>query len=386
MRSAIYPKTEGVHGVTWTIAKGVKVRTSVNGTYEIDVNERGNRTRRRVDGLEKALEAAETFALRLGLELKADVRGSGDALTFGDASGDWFKIHEKSWRKSTRERYRGLLDRYILPALGEKSVDADHSEWRRVVKLFLADQLGECSPKSVELMHVVIHGVFAEMMDNGRLRDNPAKGLLKSVLPPKNRRNIKKPDPFSKEDLTAFLATARRVLPDDRAMCVEVMAKTGMRLGEALAMHVDRLDVRNCQYDVREAIHKGEIVPPKSGNARLVDLSPALVPRLQSYIARRNEEAMSTGTRVEYLFQGLNERHLDGAMKRVCKAAGLRVRPPHQLRHTYAVLMLMDHTGPGYVCRQLGHSSISITCDVYGRWIPGEGRKDFEKVLNVFDA
>jgi integrase len=36
---------------------------------------------------------------------------------------------------------------------------------------------------------------------------------------------------------------------------------------------------------------------------------------------------------------------------------------------------------PAYVQRQLGHSSIAITVDIYGHWIPGEGRAGLEAPL-----
>ena len=53
----------------------------------------------------------------------------------------------------------------------------------------------------------------------------------------------------------------------------------------------------------------------------------------------------------------------------------------HDLRHTYATLLLMAHQSPGYVQQQLGHSSISITMDIYCHWIPGEGRCGLEDAL-----
>ena len=60
---------------------------------------------------------------------------------------------------------------------------------------------------------------------------------------------------------------------------------------------------------------------------------------------------------------------------------GLRVRNPHDLRHTYATILLMAHQSPAYVQKQLGHSSISITVDTYGHWISGEGRRGLENAL-----
>lgn len=59
----------------------------------------------------------------------------------------------------------------------------------------------------------------------------------------------------------------------------------------------------------------------------------------------------------------------------------LNRRNPHDLRHTYAAIMLMAHLSPDYVQKQLKHSSISITVDTLGHWIPGEGRKGLEEVL-----
>ena len=61
--------------------------------------------------------------------------------------------------------------------------------------------------------------------------------------------------------------------------------------------------------------------------------------------------------------------------------AGLRVRNPHDLRHTYATILLMAHQSPAYVQKQLGHSSIKTTVDIYGYWISGEGRGGLEEAL-----
>jgi len=76
-----------------------------------------------------------------------------------------------------------------------------------------------------------------------------------------------------------------------------------------------------------------------------------------------------------------SQRKIQTLMKRVCKAANLRIRNPHDLRHTYASILLMAHESPGYVQKQLGHSSISVTMDIYCHWIPGQGRKNLETAL-----
>ena len=42
---------------------------------------------------------------------------------------------------------------------------------------------------------------------------------------------------------------------------------------------------------------------------------------------------------------------------------------PHCMRHTYATLLLSDGVSPVYVQQQLGHASIGVTVDRYGKWI-----------------
>src|SRR5262249_11139703 len=43
---------------------------------------------------------------------------------------------------------------------------------------------------------------------------------------------------------------------------------------------------------------------------------------------------------------------------------------PHSLRHTFASLLLQQGESPVYAQRQLGHASIKLTVDTYGRWLP----------------
>ena len=56
---------------------------------------------------------------------------------------------------------------------------------------------------------------------------------------------------------------------------------------------------------------------------------------------------------------------------RAVKNAGLPSHfHPHCLRHTFASLLLQQGESPVYVQRQLGHSSIKLTVDTYGKWLP----------------
>lgn len=188
------------------------------------------------------------------------------------------------------------------------------------------------------------------------------------------------PDPLSQADLDLLLDAAAKHLPDNICLVLRTIAYSGMRLGECLAMHRDHLDIANCQYMVRESVRHRRFGEPKTGE-RLIDLPDFLVKELADFVRQLRKQGLMVGRDVRYIFEGLTQRAVQGAMKRACLAAKLRARSPHDLRHTYATLLLMAHYSPAYVQKQLGHHSITMTVDIYGHWIPGEGKKDLATTL-----
>jgi hypothetical protein len=68
---------------------------------------------------------------------------------------------------------------------------------------------------------------------------------------------------------------------------------------------------------------------------------------------------------------------------RLLSVAGLRSLKLHALRHTYASLLLQDGESLAYVKEQMGHSSIQVTVDVYGHFIPGKNRGAVERLASA---
>jgi len=58
----------------------------------------------------------------------------------------------------------------------------------------------------------------------------------------------------------------------------------------------------------------------------------------------------------------------------ILRKAGLREIRVHDVRHTYASLLLSDGASLVYVKEQMGHSSIQMTVDIYGHLIPSSNR------------
>ncbi len=371
-----YPKKEGKHGPIFQIADCLFVTLTEYGSWQVILRRGAERKKKSFGKTEEdrqqAIKAAELLAARLGLNLDRQMDR-----TFGMVAEEWYSLNAGRWRPGTKERYACIVRDHLRPLEKLPLEKVDKAQ----VKRLLADLLQIRAPKTVEVTHAVISGIFTEANELGYTEVNPAHGLLKRILPSKKKRVRSEPDPFNRQDLREFLEAAWAKLPEPFPLILEVMAMSGMRLGEALAMRGDNLDSRNCQYNVTETTRAGRFGPPKSGK-RLIDLDEALVDKLEVHIKKMRKEGMAEGKLPgRYFFPGITQRMIQRAMQRACRVARLRVRNPHDLRHTYATLLLMDHYSPAYVQKQLGHSSISITVDIYGHWIPGEGKKDLTKTL-----
>jgi len=128
---------------------------------------------------------------------------------------------------------------------------------------------------------------------------------------------------------------------------------------------------------------------PKNASRRTVDLLQRAAEALRSHRKRQMEErlragsnwqdyglviASSKGTPLDA--QNIVNRHY----KRLLKRTSLSSIRWHDLRHTYATLLLSRGTHPTYVQKALGHASVQLTLDRYSHWMPSMGRDTAEGI------
>ena len=75
---------------------------------------------------------------------------------------------------------------------------------------------------------------------------------------------------------------------------------------------------------------------------------------------------------------GDNLRHR--VFYKVLEKAQLRRVRFHDLRHTFASLLIAQGESLAYVRDQLGHASIQLTVDTYGHLIPGANRQAVDRL------
>lgn len=134
------------------------------------------------------------------------------------------------------------------------------------------------------------------------------------------------------------------------------------------------------------------ITTPKSGRARRVDLSSELAAVLGRIVTRRKARALAEGrpapVPTDWIFtneQG-NAVDPDNFRKRVwpklLEKAGLRAIRIHDLRHTFASLLIGQGESLAYVREQMGHHSIALTVDTYGHLVPGGNRAAVDRLAS----
>ena len=394
-----YTPKEGKYGSIYHISQGVQVRSDARGKWTIFIERGGERRNKTIgagrEGLVKAIKAAEVMSKQLASSDRSTKAISTETAPITPAfkaySEAWLEDNMGRWDSFTYQRYEGILRLHIWPY--DEFKGRIDEVTRKVVKKRLQALTKTHSPATVELAHCVLHGIFEEAVDDEDMgtEANPATRLLKKILPPKNKRNVNEAAPFDLEERDRFLEYADKTLTWAERLILKVMVYGGLRLGEALAMRLRHFDPVKMMYHVSESFKQHRFGLPKKGKKRLVDLPEFLVEELNKYIVHLKKMGLKAGNGggVDLLFLDpmengywpYSQRKVQGLMKRVCKGAKLSIRNPHDLRHTYASILLMSHQSPAYVQNQLGHSSITITVDIYGHWMPGQGRQGLEEAL-----
>jgi integrase len=140
------------------------------------------------------------------------------------------------------------------------------------------------------------------------------------------------------------------------------------------------------------------VTSTKSKRVRRVDLSDELLEalkhhrrtQLEEWLKRKKkdkedttaagEQATANDAPPEWVFANQHGSWFDAAnlrereFARCLEKAGLHGRRLHDLRHTYASILLTNGAPISYVSEQMGHRSIELTVKRYGHPIPGKNR------------
>jgi integrase len=220
---------------------------------------------------------------------------------------------------------------------------------------------------TVCLVRDVISGPMVHALDDELIVANPVSGIFRRINPPHNQK--REIDPLRHEEVALFLETCSKFYPEHYPFFLTAF-RTGMRLGELLALQWRDVDWYGKFILVRRSYKRGRIDHTKTGKQRRVDMSNQLLETLRDFHLTRKKEALESGTGKveEFIFhrngKPIEQNSIRYPFKRNLEKAGLREIRFHDIRHTYASLLFSDGASPVFVKEQMGHSSIQITVDI----------------------
>lgn len=293
----------------------------------------------------------------------------GGRMLLDDWTATWWPAHEAGLGANSRKSEGGRVRNHILPLLGQYRLDELTS---LVIKSWVSQMLAgdeeldryPLSAKTIRNVHGVLYSILQGAVDERLIRKNPC---YRSGLP---RIEHKEQRYLDEAEISRLVMT----LPAHWRPLVVLLVATGLRWSEAAGLKVKHIDVLARTLRVEETLHEltagSPLIsgPPKTEQSRRsVSYPQEVAELLVPLVTMRDRDA--------YLFVGP-----DGGAVRYRKfwriyvhwaaragLVGLRI---HDLRHTHAAHLISQGVALTGVQRRFGHSSITVTSDMYGHLLP----------------
>jgi integrase len=359
------------------LGQRVRVHDVVYGTRKDAQRYLTDKLKRRDDGLPVAL-SHETLGEWVK-EWLANWTGTKSPRSRADAVHVWRRIFE----------YDTLLGGVKLTALSPERVQRFIAQLQSTKKRKQVSGKGWVetdallAPRTIRIYHGALRHVMNEALRLGKVSRNVVSLVRAPALVRADRNYL------TAEQAEQFLAASA----GDRFHALwSVLLLGGLRPGEACALKWSDVDGETLRVQ-RALVWLSGAPPmfeaPKNGKARTIALGDRLVKILQRHRVAQAKWRLQMGASWEdqdLLFttetgrplhvHNIVVRHFKPLLKKA-KLPNLRL---YDLRHTHATLLLAAGEHPKVVQERLGHSSITLTLDVYSHVVPGMQEKAAERL------
>lgn len=271
-----------------------------------------------------------------------------------------------------------MLDNHVLPIFGVYKLDKLTTPLIQSIINKLADKANK-GEKGAFLHYDMIHALNKRILQYGvtmqAIPSNPAR----DVILPRNTQKAKrqKVKHFDNEELKKFLVyldnlDSNRYRYYYETTLYKFLLATGCRINEALSLSWSDIDLDNAVVHISKTLNRDlEINSPKSkASYRDIDIDLATIDMLKQYKLRQTKEAWKIGKRESVLFSNfIHEYPSSSKLKRRLlthfKRAGVPNIGFHGFRHTHASLLLNSGIPYKELQYRLGHSTLSMTMDIY---------------------
>ncbi len=275
--------------------------------------------------------------------------------TFGEFVETWLARYAQRVRPATLASCRDSLRRLgVFDAWQVETIRAADVE-------DLVLDLAQQAPRSAELMLDTLKMILRSAQERGQVVDD----AIFRVRPPRRERAEMRFLSWAEADHLASEAI------EPHGNLIRFACVTGLRQGELFALRDRAVDLERGSVLVEAGAREGQLVPTKtSAGRRRVRLSGEARRVLREQLLARQPSELG----LVFPTPGGVIWRKDNFMARVfrpaVRRAGLAPLRFHDLRHTYAALMVAAGAHPKLLQGQLGHTSINVTLNTYGHLFP----------------
>jgi integrase len=299
--------------------------------------------------------------------------------TIAEGGTKYLALQENKLAPSGLRTYTNKYNKHILPQWGDRKIrevlKSDLEQWQLVT---LPDQ--DLSEKTINMIFTVMRGIFDAAFSDGIIASNPFDRISNLTVP-----DDQEPDPFTREELAAILALEDM---QQEVNATGFNAHAGMREGELLGLAWEDIDTKKWVVRVQRGRVANEYrVPKTKGSVREIYLTPEAIFYLKRQMAhtyalpaamvdvRQKNARKLAQEELRFVFHSTaTGRPWSGdtvfrkTFARLLRKAGVRYRPPNQLRHTYCSWLLTNNVPPEWIAPMMG-TSVAMIRKHYGTFI-----------------
>ena len=336
----------------------------------------------------KTKKQAKDAAMEFEMSVKNGGITTDTHSTFEMVALEWLDKHKYEVKQSTIKSQKSKVNTANLYLGNRKIKDIKQRE----IEIMLSDLLdnddkkgmrksGKFKSSTVNNILQVVKMVFRYAKKYELINVNPAAEI---ALPKRVKKlSDQKEDKIkflSKPELFIFLDTVDKHSMDIERAYLYLLAYSGMRAGEGLAMKWSDIDFKNNALDINKTLFTDgnsnkhyELNPPKSESSnRLITIDPLVIDLLKKLKQYQNECKLAFGKGyhdANFVFAAPDGRpktigFMQWRLERICSFYGTKINL-HMLRHTHTSLCIASGMSIFEIQKRLGHADIQTTMNIY---------------------
>lgn len=306
--------------------------------------------------------AQELIALKSSTQSSVIVEN--DASTLESVADIHFSLHKETVRPHVYIRQLSNYSRLILPYFKGRQLNSikpmEIEAWQNRL-------LTKYKVLSVRKYRSIFYSIYTRALQNELVLKNP----FDSVPSPKVKNQFftysenETVNPFTQSEIDTLLnADDDTYIPN----FIKLMANTGMRPGEIIALTWDKINFENRTITIDKTTVNGVDGLPKTiSSVRCIDMINGAYEALQAQYKLTNEYTHIFLNSSKERFYSHDIINL--LLKKRLNKLGIESRSLYQFRHSFASRMIKNGIDITWVSSMLGHKDSSITLQVYTHYL-----------------